>query len=79
MIDNKHLIFTKLFLQKSARVSDLEEKLKLAEETIAKLERRLESMSKDKTQVECNMSSLLKTAKAEISRKDKQIEVLRQE
>lgn len=51
----------------------------MAEENIAELEQKNKRLSDDKATVEWNMSSLLKTAKAEILRKNNQIKDLRQE
>lgn len=68
-----------LLFQKSTLISNLEEKLRLAEEAIAALEQKNKNLCVEKETLEKNMSSLMKTAKAELSRKLNQIEELRRE
>lgn len=64
-------------LQKSALATDLTEKLRLAEETITKLNEQIQSLVTEKATLVTNISSLMKTARAEIARKNNQIEDLR--
>lgn len=65
--------------QKVTVISDLEKKLRLTEETIATLEQEKKILCGEKATLERNMTSLLKTAKAEISRKNNQIDELRRQ
>lgn len=68
-----------MLLQKSKEIEEVEEKYQQSLKTIEELREENKNLKKNIQRIELGFQSLLDTARAEINRKDKEIERLRKE